>query len=194
MNADQASLERLHDIVAPPLAPWWPPAPGWLWLLGMLVVLAVVLLVRGAVYWQRNRYRREALAELAQITAATNPTTDVDKLWHMAHLLKRTALTAYTRQQVASVTGPVWFAFLDRTGGTHFSDGLGAALEQAIYQGDSTGWDTARVSELGDEVRCWIRHHEVVPSQVCAALLQQNDTRRAQTDATPPGAETERAP
>ena len=63
MNPGPTSLDRLHDVIAPPPVPWWPPAPGWYYLFAFVLVLLVVLTIRGIIRWQHNRYRREALAE-----------------------------------------------------------------------------------------------------------------------------------
>lgn len=183
MSADPTALENLHDtvlhetvlhdtvlhdIVVPGATPWWPPAPGWYWIMCLLALLAAVMLWRALVRWQRNCYRREALAELARIEAAVQaagPGEDsADKaLPALAELLKRAALTAYPRAQVAALTGPAWFAFLDETGGTQFSAGLGAVLAQGNYQtGEQTGErdDTAvHTADIAREVRHWIRQH-----------------------------------
>ena len=51
MTPDPTSLERLHDIVLPPPVPWWPPAPGWYWVMGLLG--ALLLLVEWAAYARR---------------------------------------------------------------------------------------------------------------------------------------------
>lgn len=160
MTPDPASLDRLHDIVVPPPVPWWPPAPGWLWLLSVVALMGLVLLLHAARHWQRNRYRREALAELAQIVAANHSDTAA----RMAALLKRTALTAYSRPAVAALTGSDWFAFLDRSGGTHFSAGLGAALECANYGIGGATLDAPGTRALANEIRAWIRHHTLALS------------------------------
>jgi hypothetical protein len=124
MNPGPTSLERLLDIIAPPPAPWWPPPPGWYWVLVFLLFLVLVLVFRFFRLWQQNRYRREALAELARHEAAL---ADPDSISAMGELLKRAALTAFPRDQVARLTGPAWFTFLDRTGRTTaFSAGSGA--------------------------------------------------------------------
>jgi hypothetical protein len=65
---DPGSLDRLHDLVAPPPVPWWPPAPAW-YALGVVVfVLLAVLAWRVVAWWLRNRYRRAGLAELERFT------------------------------------------------------------------------------------------------------------------------------
>ena len=81
----------------------------------------------------------------------------------MAELLKRAALTAFPREQVATLTGPAWFAFLDRTGRTAaFSEGRGATLENATYDSRSAAsLDEAQTRELASVVRAWLAHHRV---------------------------------
>ncbi len=167
MNPDAASLDRLHDIVVPAAAPWWPPAPGWLWLLGILTIVAIAVLARTAVRWQRNRYRREALAELTQLENAAelarigDPATGDAVALGLSELLKRVALTAYPRADVAALSGPEWFAFLDRTGGTNFASGLGATLERATYGPSAHEWDTDESGRaFAGEIRTWIRQHQ----------------------------------
>ena len=164
MTPDPTSLDRLHDIMAAPPAPWWPPASGWYWLFGFLVLLALALVLRSLLNWQHNRYRREALAELAtHEVALADPARRADALSAMAELLKRATLTAFRREQVATLTGPAWFAFLDRTGRTAaFSAGRGATLENAAYDSRSAAaLDEAQTRELVSVVREWLAHHRV---------------------------------
>lgn len=165
MNRDPASLANLHDIIVPDPLPLWPPAPGWLWLLGILAAILMVALLRGLLRYQRNRYRREALAELRRLQTlgpepqAINAAQQRQALAQLSILLKRTALTAYSRAEVAELTGPAWFAFLDERGGTRFSEGLGETLEQATYGAASASQAAAQRDPLFSEVRQWILHH-----------------------------------
>ena len=116
MNTDPTSLDRLHDIVMPPPSAWWPPAPAWSWILGIVLVLLLALVVRSFLLWQHNRYRREALTELRRHESSLNdPARRAETLSAIAELLKRVALTAFPREQVAALTGPAWFSFLDKT-------------------------------------------------------------------------------
>lgn len=157
MSQDPTSLERLHDLVLPAPTPFWPPAPGWLWLLGFAVVVTVTLLLVGFARWQRNRYRREALSELARLESRSG---QADVLVELSELLKRTALTAYPRSQVAALSGPSWFAFLDGVAGTRFSAGLGDKLEQALYRSAAAALEPAELDASIREVRAWIRQHQ----------------------------------
>lgn len=155
MNADPGSLDRLHDVIAPPPVPWWPPAPGWYFLLTFVAALVVVLLIKALIRWQHNRYRREALAEWRAIEpklAATD--TRAAGLVDLAVLLKRTALSAFPRQDVANLTGDAWQSFLARTASvTPAVD----ALERAAYE---TGLvDEPQARSAAAFVRLWIVRH-----------------------------------
>jgi hypothetical protein len=157
---DPTSLDRLHDIVSPPPAPWWPPAPGWYVVLavgGLLLVWATVKLVLA---WRRDRYRRLALAELAAIRDGDAP----GFLPRLSELLKRTALAAYPREEVAALTGDGWLAFLDRTGATTaFAGGPGRALADGPYA-PARSLDDRQRDDLFAAARAWVRHHRRGPT------------------------------
>ena len=135
---------------------------GWYWVLGIFLILTFILILRSTLRLQRNRYRREALAELAiQESALTDGGRRAEAISAMAELLKRATLTAFPREQVASLTGPAWFTFLDRTGRTTaFSAGSGATLERATY--DQRVADTLtdkQLREIITAVRQWLKNH-----------------------------------
>jgi hypothetical protein len=137
--SDPADLSNLRDIVVPPAVSFWPPAPGW-WAVGVACLVAAGLAIAVALrHWQRNAYRREALRALE--TAEGND---------ISAILKRTALVAFPREQVASLSGPAWLAFLDRTGGTAFSN---TGLLALTYGG------TADRAAVVAQARRWIERH-----------------------------------
>ena len=81
-------------------------------------VLVLLLLWLGWRFWKRwqaNAYRREALRELGEIETAPE---------RLPELLKRVALVAYPRAEVAELSGDAWLGFLDGTlGSTDFTSG-----------------------------------------------------------------------
>jgi len=104
---------------------------------------------------QRNRYRREALAELVVIADQYRQDPANGGL-QIAHLLKRTALAAYPRAQVASLHGPQWARFLCQSSGQ--DPQIVAAAEQLArlaYQPDLP------MAELIAPTRRWIEAHHV---------------------------------
>lgn len=149
--SDPAELSNLRDIVVPPPIPWWPPAPGW-WILAAAMIAALAILLTAMVRrYRRNAYRRAALVELAGLDPAGDPA----RVRAVSSILKRAALVAYPRREVAALTGTAWLAFLDRTGGTDaFSRGAGAALERAAYGGPA-GDSTAILGAA----RRWVKRH-----------------------------------
>ncbi len=106
-------LDLMHDLVEPEAVAWTPQTAGWLvvalWLLAVLLLVAV----RAIRSRRRNRYRRAALAELKALRSRARRGEAVAE--PLAALLKRTALAAYPRRQVASLCGPRWAEFLRRS-------------------------------------------------------------------------------
>jgi len=154
MNGEEAaaptSLIELIDRLAEPAEPapvsMMPQTAGWA-VLGVVAALALAwLLVRAVRRWRANAYRRAALDALDQ--AGDDPVA-------VSEILRRAALAAYGRADVASVSGADWLGFLDRTGGgAGFTTGPGAAIAVAPYRTDGNS-----VPGLGDLAARWIRGH-----------------------------------
>jgi Domain of unknown function (DUF4381) len=179
MNSDPASLDRLHDIVAPPSVPWWPPAPGWYGVAAIIFILSLVLILRSVIHWQRNRYRREALAEFVrQEKFLADPFRRAAALAALAELLKRVALTAFPRAKVAALTGPAWFDFLDRTGSTTmFASDFGPILARATYDPlAAVALEEQEIRETAALVRHWIVYHEVSLSRFANRSPDERET------------------
>ena len=145
----------LVDIPLPPPVSLWPQT----WESRVAIVALAAGLVAAAVWfvrwWHVNRYRRAALAELARIEDRLDNTTPADLSVSLAALVRRTALAAFPREQVASLAGAPWLSFLDRTSGGHaFSEGPGRSLEVAAYQREP-----ADPRALVGTVRHWIKAH-----------------------------------
>ena len=154
---DPASLDRLHDIVTPPPVSWWPPAPGWHVGAALLLSILLLLLIRFVSRYRASAYRRAALRELAVLEEAND--------WReLPVLLKRVALTAYPRAEVASLDGGAWLQFLDRTARmTEFSQPAGKQLVQLAYVGATDG-SVSETKELLAIAARWIANHSDLPS------------------------------
>lgn len=160
MIPDAADLDRLHDIVAPAPAPLWPPAPAWFIILFLVLLLVLVALARALRSYQRNHYRREALAILdAQSPLLADAARRREGVAAIGVVLKRAALSAWPREEVASLTGEAWLAFLDRSAGLQgFASGPGRLLEPALYQ-PAAPLDEAEARRLAALARRWIAGH-----------------------------------
>jgi len=128
-------LAQLRDIHLPGPIEVWPSAPGW-WILATLCLVAVVLALHWLwTRWQANKYRREARTQLDAILHSWESHGDTAQyLREYQLLLKRTALTRYGRETVASLTGEAWVDFLDKSSsGSEFTMGEGQKLIDGNY-------------------------------------------------------------
>jgi hypothetical protein len=151
-------LAELRDIHLPPAIESWPPAFGW-WLLAALCLAAIFFALKFLLgLWKKNAYRREAKKYLDQLFSASEHDQQAFLLNYNS-LLKRVALTAYPRDQVAHLTGEAWVAFLDLTGETHeFTMGPGQILVDGQYAPVSSV-DVQHLFTLGQQ---WIKNHRKV--------------------------------
>lgn len=134
MTADELLLE-LRDIAPPPEPPWYLLAPAeWLGLALGLSLLAWIWFRR-----RRRRARRLVVAAGAELDAirrhhAAQPDSPA-LVRDLAEWLKRVALQAYPRREVAALSGESWLAFLDAAAGnTAFSCGAGQVFGAAQYR------------------------------------------------------------
>lgn len=112
---DGLNLAQLLDLLKDPVVPdpvsFLPQTTGWWIVLAWLVAVLLILTWGGLRRWKRNRYRREALKTLRSIEKSGDRAVAGD----IAMLLRRTALAAYPRPEVASLYGEGWAEFLKRT-------------------------------------------------------------------------------
>ena len=132
-NLEGLNLVELLDLLDPPPEPvrvaMTPQTSGWI----VLGLVAVSLLAWGAVTllrrYRSNAYRRAAVAELNALAH------DGEDPAQIAVLLRRTALAAYPRGQVASLHGDDWLQFLDgHFPGDGFCKGPGRVLAAAPWR------------------------------------------------------------
>lgn len=163
LEPDAGSLQRLHDIVAPGAVSWWPVAPGWYVISGLLLLFVAAVAWRSWRGYLGDRYRWEALQACAAIERRmSDPALRWSGLADLGELLKRVALAAYPREQVAALTGDAWWRFLEMgTGRTGFENEIRTIMDQALY---GTSEDAAptddMVASICSAARDWIRSHD----------------------------------
>lgn len=105
------ALGEFAEVVAPQAVSWLPQTTGWWWLGAALLGVALHQCWQRLRHWYRNRYRREAAVRLQQLPVAGA----ADKLAGEANkLLKLAAMAAYSREEVARLSGEEWVDFLNR--------------------------------------------------------------------------------
>ena len=120
----------LRDIHLPSEIGWWPVAPGWLLLLGLMVMLAVAVRFF-LVYRRRRRLRTLALLRLKELSSMT----DAQLACSLSRLMRQAAICHFPHHEVAGMSGDDWLDFLDRPFvDKPFSTGIGRSLIDAPYQ------------------------------------------------------------
>jgi len=136
---EKYSLGNLRDIVPPDAPPLWPLATEvWLLLIILLSAISIFIYHRRSTK-KRNAYRHAGLTLLD----SANTVHDVSVV------LKRVALAAYPREQVASLYGEDWAAFLRQTYRRDFT---------LITQANPDEPASRKVIRLAGG---WIKHHRV---------------------------------
>jgi len=161
MTQDAISLDQLHDIVLPPAVPWWPPAPGWYVLLGLLTLAVIWLAWRFWKRWRANAYRRAALRELTTLRDAPA----------IAELLRRTALAVAPRAIVAEKTGNAWADWLVKQSPESMSPEVRQLLNVGVYGPPVAN---QQVSALRDYAARWISHHRPTHRQAAPDALRSD--------------------
>jgi hypothetical protein len=146
MNEAATSLDRLHGIVLPPEVAWWPLAPGWYVVGGILAIFILFFVHRSWKHWRADAYRRAALRELASAKDAAT----------IAELLRRTALAAAPRPVIATKTGAAWLDWLDSQCRETMPDTVREQLTVGVYRRPT---EDCEVAELREYAALWIRHH-----------------------------------
>ena len=162
MTNQTLSIFDLRDIMVPEEVGLWPPAPFVWVLLGAAGAGLAVLAWRGIALWKAGAYRWAGLACLAQIEGQlVIPGSEVAALHELSVLLKRVALAAFPRKEVAPLCGDNWLRFLDRTcKGSTFITGSGRLRAAATYAAPKASQVNADdCTQLVNLARTWIKGH-----------------------------------
>lgn len=143
-------LDGLHDFYQPPPPAWTPQTVGWYVVFALLGLAAVWFAIRSIRHWLANRYRREALRELAGLAPD-----------QYSALLKRVALAAWPREKVASLNGQDWLNFLSETSASEsFQQAPGNRIEEIALR-PAPALSAADSETLREIAETWIRRHRV---------------------------------
>ncbi len=145
----------LRDLHLPEVIGWWPLAPGW-WFLILLVLAGIVYLAyRSIRRWRRNAMRRIALRELSRIQKEFRKGVDeITLAIELSELLRRTMLAYAPRNEVAGLTGRRWLQWLDQgLDDRPFSEGSGRNVESLPYRRPGGVEDDVDVQGLIDAIK-----------------------------------------
>jgi hypothetical protein len=150
------ALGDFVEVVPPADISWWPQTTGWWWLAALLAGFAIHRGWKLLRHWYRNRYRREAAGQLEQLASSGSFDTLVSEV---NRLLKLTALVAYSREQVARLSGQEWVDFLNsHCPNPPFSAEQGRLLALASYTGQAVEPEAGK--KLLAASLAWVEQHE----------------------------------
>lgn len=154
MNPDL--LSQLRDIHATPEVPWWPPAPGWWLLAGLLLLVLAWLGRRGLARLRNHQRRKQMLAWVEHLNSAMDPAKEPQAyLSTLNRIFKLVALRAFPDRHCAVLAGQEWVDFLVGQFGDAAAAGPLAALATGPYD-PAPRFDAGELSHL---TRLWIRKY-----------------------------------
>ncbi|MGB0936533.1 MAG: DUF4381 domain-containing protein [Colwellia sp.] len=147
------ALDTLHEISVPADISWFPQTLGWqLLLLAFLCYLLFKLFKRYQRY-MNNAYRRAALKELCLNTEEPQDYARLSKV------LRKTALYAFDRTQIAPLVGADWELWLDKQAkNSDFSGRFSGLLGQLTYA-PATDISPEKLSAFKAHVISWVKNH-----------------------------------
>jgi hypothetical protein len=157
MSQVAKTLYALRDVHLPDAVSAWPSTPGWTVLFVLLIVACLVGIGWGYRYWRRRRLIQGIWQRFTELECAYHQQTQPAErvIAELSTLLRRLALRAYPREQIAGLQGNDWLAFLDKSlGGDDFQQ-RARELVTAPYQARVT----SELQPVFDLCRQWIKHH-----------------------------------
>ena len=150
------ALRDFFEVISPDNISWLPQTAGWRWLAVGLLLLALRYAWRTLRHWYRNRYRREAIKRLQEVSKNCD---SPDFLTDLNRVLKITAVVAYSREQVARLSGEHWVNFLNCQCDTPpFVGELSQLLATATYRQQSMQQPLQQ--QLLEAGLAWVNEHQ----------------------------------
>ncbi len=150
----------LRDLHLPEPVSWWPLAPGWWILAGLvfaLVFAGVLLALRLRQKRRQNLYRSEGVRLLQALDlGAPRVVEDINVL------LKRVAVVPFGRKSVGPLTGQEWIRFLESTSEAPMPEQARRVLLENLYSG--ADGDPQSLASLREFAVLWVRKHQPQPA------------------------------
>nr|WP_301334006.1 DUF4381 domain-containing protein [Vibrio agarivorans] len=155
-------LQDLIDPLPPQPVSWMPQTLGWKVLFIIVMVGIAIWSYRIWVEFNRDRYRRDALRQIRQLTLDHQALNMPDILLRKLNIIaKTTAMQAYPTQDIAALYGEDWLEQLNRTcHEVDFNQPLFGEWQRSLYSPDCVGWDTNSLHQLVSAVQLWVSSHK----------------------------------
>lgn len=152
-------MDRMVGLVIPEPVSYAPQTPGWAIVAVFAVAVVAIFVLHAARVYRSNAYRRSALRELAAAEARWRA-GELGVAGDIAEIVRRSALSAYRRRDVAGLFGASWAEFLAAGVGPAHGDAdvtAGFALLAGAAYRPHVGDDQLRL--MLDAARHWVGSH-----------------------------------
>lgn len=151
-------LEDFIETQAPEPISWIPQTIGWHVVLLFILYFVTKKVVREYLKYKRNAYRREAMSWLSSL-AAKPSSNQLAQMGQLPALLRKTAIIASGREEVASLTGKEWENWLDkRCTKTSFANDCKGLINKLAYT-DGSEVSKTDTEKLQKHIGLWVKHH-----------------------------------
>lgn len=163
------ALKGLEEISSPDPISAMPQGSGWWFLAGTLFLVGGALVYYMRKKWNRNAYRRHAVAALEALEITHEGPT---QSWHvhlqpLPEILRTTALHAFPRRNVVAASGESWRVFLNAATQTPlWSEQAFQVLYALSYrQASAREISEQEAQEVIQATKAWVVEHKPQPIQ-----------------------------
>ena len=135
-------------------------APGWNILLLLFLAVLFGIALWKLYQYKKNKYRRLAINELNSINKGQNEASYI--ILNTISILKRVAITAYGRNNIASINGSRFLEFMQtKTRIAIFTNEVEKIFTKHLYEGSKTHVAADKLELLHQQSMNWINQHHV---------------------------------
>ena len=154
---DQTAYTDLGPLYEPGPVAFSFSEPGWIVLFTLVGLAFLYVLFRLVRTYIRQTYRREALRLIDAVQDQFHSAPDARHITDVMIVVKQTAITTFSREEVADLHGTAWLEFLDHHGkGSSFLANE-PFIFSALYKNELE--DPAAFDSLARTAKHWIRRH-----------------------------------
>ena len=166
-------MRDIHDLDG---IPWWPLAEGWWWLIGVIMLMALLAGVR---YWIRYSgvmpgWRGDARRQLRALKKDLRNESPRAVAGRLSELMRRIAMVRSDRREAAGLTGDTWLAWLERNDGSGFKwTRSGKILLEAPYMPPDQSVSREEINRLLVAALRWVDSTPAAVGRKRLRLLQK---------------------
>jgi hypothetical protein len=135
MQSPEMPILPLRELKLPPEPGYWPLAPGWWVLIGLLVLLLVWMGIKWLRYQRKKSRWQEINHQLSEIEYGyTQHQNKQQLLTEVSAFLRRFVRFQIKQQQATTLAGDNWVDYLNQLQGAAAFEPYATSLTQGVFQ------------------------------------------------------------